>query len=124
VSWIELGSRSAAHQFVHLFFGKFRDEPALHEHGENLPVYLQPHRREHLPVGDLLVPGEGRRDPCETRIGVLGPIGLVIRGLVVATADDGLGTGNGLGGGIVAMMVGLIGMALGGLALARSRRTG
>ena len=32
-------------------------------------------------------------------------------------------TGNGLGGGVVAMMVGLIGMALGGLALARSRRT-
>ena len=42
--------------------------------------------------------------------------------LVVATADGGLGTGNGLAGGIVAMMVGLIGMALGGLALARSRR--
>ena len=55
---------------------------------------------------------------------VLGPIGLVIGGLVVATADGGLGTGNGLGGGIVAMMVGLIGMALGGLALIRSRRTG
>ena len=55
---------------------------------------------------------------------VLGPIGLVLGGLVVATADGGLGTGNGLGGGIVAMMVGLIGMALGGLALARYRRTG
>ena len=54
---------------------------------------------------------------------VLGPIGLVIGGLVVATADGGLGTGNGLAGGIVAMMVGLIGMALGGPALARSRRT-
>ena len=55
---------------------------------------------------------------------VLGPIGLVIGGLVVATADGGLGTGNGLGGGIVSMMVGLIGMALGGLALSRSRRSG
>jgi hypothetical protein len=53
---------------------------------------------------------------------VLGLIGLVIGGLVVATADGGLGTGNGLGKGIVAMMVGLIGMTLGGLALARSRR--
>jgi hypothetical protein len=53
---------------------------------------------------------------------VLGPIGLVIGWLVVATADGGLGTGNVLGGGIAAMMVGLIGMALGGLALARSRR--
>jgi hypothetical protein len=53
----------------------------------------------------------------------MGPIGLVIGGLVVATADGGLGTGNGLGGGVVAMVVGLIGMALGGLALVRSRRT-
>jgi hypothetical protein len=48
---------------------------------------------------------------------------LLIGGLVVATADGGLGTGNGLAGGVVAMVVGLIGMALGGLALARSRRT-
>jgi hypothetical protein len=55
---------------------------------------------------------------------VLGPIGLVIGGLVVATADGGLGTGNGIAGGVVAMTVGLIGIALGGLALARSRRTG
>jgi hypothetical protein len=53
---------------------------------------------------------------------VLGPIGLIMGGLVVATADGGLGTGNGLGGGVVAMMVGLIGIALGWLALARSRR--
>ena len=52
----------------------------------------------------------------------MGPIGLVIGGLVVATAEGGLGTGNGRGGGVVAMVVGLIGMALGGLALARSRR--
>ena len=53
---------------------------------------------------------------------VLGPLGLILGGLVVATAPGGLGTGNGLGGGIVAMAVGLIGMALGGMALARSRR--
>jgi hypothetical protein len=53
---------------------------------------------------------------------VLGPIGLVIGGLVVATANGGIGTGNGLAGGVVAMIVGLIGVALGGLALARSRR--
>ena len=50
---------------------------------------------------------------------VLGPIGLVIGGLVVATADGGVGTGNGLAGGVVAMMLGLSGTALGGLALAR-----
>ena len=46
----------------------------------------------------------------------------LVGGLVVITADGGLGTGNGLGGGVVAMMVGLIGMALGGVALVRSRR--
>jgi len=66
--------------------------------------------------------GTGRRGAIVAL--VLGPIGLVIGGLVVATAEGGLGTGHGLGGGILAMMVGLIGMALGGLALARSRRTG
>ena len=54
---------------------------------------------------------------------VLAPIGLVVGGLVVATADGGFGTGHGLAGGIVAMIVGLIGTALGGLALSRSRRT-
>ena len=53
---------------------------------------------------------------------VLGPIGLVLGGLIVATADGGVGTGNGVAGGVVAMVVALIGMALGGLALARSRR--
>jgi hypothetical protein len=50
---------------------------------------------------------------------VLGPLGLVIGGLVVATADGGIGTGNGIAGGVVAMMLGGIGTALGGLALAR-----
>jgi len=52
---------------------------------------------------------------------VLAPIGAVIGALVVATADGGIGTGNGLGGGIVAMMVSLIGIALGTLALRRTR---
>jgi Family of unknown function (DUF6223) len=53
---------------------------------------------------------------------VLGPISMLAGGFVVVTAGGGLGTGHGLGGGVVAMMVGLIGVALGGLALARSRR--
>jgi hypothetical protein len=53
---------------------------------------------------------------------VLGPIGLVIGGLVVVTADGGVGTGNGLAGGVVAMAVGLVGSTLGGLARARCRR--
>ena len=42
--------------------------------------------------------------------------------VVVATAKGGLGTGNGLGGGVVAMIVGMIGITLGWLALTRSRR--
>ena len=64
--------------------------------------------------------GTGRRGAVIAL--VLGPIGMVIGWLVVATADGGIGTGNGLGGGVVAMVVGLIATALGGLALARFRR--
>jgi hypothetical protein len=68
--------------------------------------------------------GNGRRGAIGAIVAlVMGPIGLVIGGLVVATADGGLGTGNGLGGAVVAMVAGLIGVALGGLALVRSRRT-
>jgi hypothetical protein len=53
----------------------------------------------------------------------LGSIGVVIGGLVVATAAGGVGTGNGVAGGFVAVFVGLIGMTTGGFALVRSRRT-
>ena len=48
---------------------------------------------------------------------------VIVGGLALARARR-VGTGNGFGGGIVAMMVGLIGVALGGLALTRARRTG
>jgi hypothetical protein len=54
---------------------------------------------------------------------VVALIGAVVGGLALARSAGGLGTGNGLGGGVVAMIVGLIGMTLGGLALARARRT-
>jgi len=54
---------------------------------------------------------------------ILGPISLVTGGLIVATADGGLGTGNGIAGGFVAIALSLIGMALSGLALVRSHRT-
>ncbi|MFB4276835.1 MULTISPECIES: DUF6223 family protein [unclassified Nonomuraea] len=41
----------------------------------------------------------------------------------LAVADGGLGTGNGVFGAALALMLGLVGAVLGGLALARSRRT-
>jgi hypothetical protein len=53
-----------------------------------------------------------------------GLIGIAVGGVVVVTADGGVGTGNGLGGAYVAVVVGLIATVLGGLAAARSRRTG
>ena len=52
---------------------------------------------------------------------VLGLIGILLGGLVVATSDGGVGTGNGLGGAVVAMVLGLVGVVLGGLAMARVR---
>ena len=42
--------------------------------------------------------------------------------LVLAVANGGLGSGNGVVGGAVALVLGLIGMITGGLALSRSRR--
>ena len=52
-----------------------------------------------------------------------GLIALVNGGLNLAIATGGPGTGNGVVGAAAALVLGLIGMALGGLALARSRRT-
>ncbi|WP_449341999.1 DUF6223 family protein [Streptomyces aurantiogriseus] len=42
----------------------------------------------------------------------------------LAVADGGPGTGNGVIAGAMALALGLIGTALGGLALTRARRTG
>lgn len=53
-----------------------------------------------------------------------GLLGITMGVLVVATAPGGVGTGNGLGGGIVAVGVGLLGTIVGGLALARARSSG
>lgn len=55
---------------------------------------------------------------------VAGLVGVVIGALVLANADGGPGTGNGVVGAVIAVMLGLIAMALGGLALARFRRYG
>jgi hypothetical protein len=54
---------------------------------------------------------------------VAGLIAVVNGGLVLAVADGGPGTGNGVIGGAGALVLGLIAMSLGGLALARSRRS-
>ncbi|MZE76985.1 hypothetical protein GTY57_08130 [Streptomyces sp. SID5475] len=51
-----------------------------------------------------------------------GPLAMVLGGLFAATAGGGLGTGNGLGGSVVALLLGLIATSLGAPALARSRR--
>jgi Family of unknown function (DUF6223) len=54
---------------------------------------------------------------------VAGIIAVVNGGLNLAVATGGPGTGNGVVGGAAAFVLGLIGTALGGLALSRSRRT-
>jgi hypothetical protein len=53
---------------------------------------------------------------------VAGLIGAVNGGMVLTAATGGPGTGNGVVGGAGALVLGLIAMALGGAALARSRR--
>jgi hypothetical protein len=54
----------------------------------------------------------------------LGTISLVFGALFLATADGGPGTGNGVVGSAVALVVGPIAIALGGLAKARRRDVG
>ncbi len=54
---------------------------------------------------------------------VAGILAVVNGGLNLAVATGGPGTGNGVIGGAAAFVLGLIGTALGGLALSRSRRT-
>lgn len=48
--------------------------------------------------------------------------GLVIGALILATADGGPGTGNGVVGGAAAIVFGLVAVVLGRLAQVRSRR--
>jgi hypothetical protein len=54
---------------------------------------------------------------------VAGLVGIIIGTTVVATSAGGLGTGNGRGGGYVAIILGTIALILGSLALTRARRT-
>ncbi|MFI8769295.1 DUF6223 family protein [Streptomyces sp. NPDC053792] len=64
-----------------------------------------------------------RRNGAVTAL-VAGAISVAVGAVVAATADGGLGTGNGLGGAYVAMLVGLAAVALGGRARVRAHRTG
>jgi hypothetical protein len=54
----------------------------------------------------------------------VGPIGMILAAVHLATNTGAIGTGSGRAGAIVALVLGLIGVVLGGLALTRSRRTG
>ncbi|MFF5654118.1 DUF6223 family protein [Streptomyces collinus] len=63
-----------------------------------------------------------RRNGAATAL-VAGPVALTVGGTIAATADGGLGTGNGLGGAYVAMLLGLISVTLGWQARSRTRRT-
>jgi hypothetical protein len=54
---------------------------------------------------------------------VAGIIAVVNGGINLAVATGGPGSGNGVIGGAAAFALGLIGMALGGVALSRGRRT-
>ncbi|MFB4294013.1 DUF6223 family protein [Nonomuraea sp. ATR24] len=64
-----------------------------------------------------------RRTGRGARAGVvLGLAGTAVAVVVVVTSDGGIGTGNGLGGAFVALLIGLAATGLAGLATARSRR--
>ncbi|MFJ8648959.1 DUF6223 family protein [Streptomyces sp. NPDC093546] len=63
-----------------------------------------------------------RRNGAVTAL-TAGLVALAVGGTVAATADGGLGTGNGLGGAYFAMLLGLIAVTLGWLARSRSRQT-
>ncbi|MFG2987014.1 DUF6223 family protein [Streptomyces sp. NPDC048258] len=63
-----------------------------------------------------------RRNGAVTALAA-GLIAMAVGGTAAATAEGGLGTGNGLGGAYFAMLLGLIAVTLGWPARSRSRRT-
>jgi len=75
-------------------------------------------------IGGLgLVRNRNRFGPASGRIALAaGLIAVVNGGWVLAMATGGPGSGNGVVGGAGALVLGLIGMSLGGVALARSPR--
>ncbi len=74
-------------------------------------------------VGGLALARSRRRTGTGASVALgSGLIAVVGGGLNLAVADGGPGTGNGVVGGALALMLGLLAMIFGGLALARSRR--
>ncbi len=65
-------------------------------------------------------PGTSRR--AAVAAVAAGLVSAVVGGVHAANAAGGLGTGNGLAGAVMAVVLGVVGMAAGGLALARARR--
>jgi hypothetical protein len=79
-------------------------------------------------IGAMAIYRAGRRIGNHGRSGsivalVAGLIAGINGGLNLAVATGGPGTGNGVIGGAAAFVLGLTAMALGGVALARSRRS-
>jgi Family of unknown function (DUF6223) len=78
-------------------------------------------------IGRLALARSGRTGSSNRLAGtvaaVAGLISVIVGGLHAANSAGGLGTGNGLAGAIVALVLGLTGMVIGALALARSRRS-
>lgn len=74
------------------------------------------------PTGQGHIGAWARRNGAVTALAA-GLVAVVVGGAVAATADGGLGTGNGLGGAYFAMLLGLIAVTLGRLARSRSRRS-
>ncbi len=80
-----------------------------------------------LALVGVIVGGLALVRPASGRLGALaglatGLIAGINGGLVLAVANGGPGSGNGVIGGAGALVLGVVAMALGGLALVRSRR--
>lgn len=78
-------------------------------------------------IGSVAMIRSTKRFGTAARLGVIlalaaGFVAVINGALVLAVANGGLGSGNGVVGGAVALVLGLIGMIIGGLALSRSRR--
>lgn len=73
-------------------------------------------------VGALALIRSGTRPRAITVALVVGPVSVILGVLFAATADGGPRTRNGIVAVVVAVLLGVIGTMLGGLALVRSRR--